>query len=97
MRLRERYKINKETKVNSECVCPSCNYKFIKLRKNQVFCTTKQGTKCKDFYYNSITPSKRNNTVRISPANQAYYNNIIPLKKEFIDDGLDYLLDCGDR
>jgi hypothetical protein len=105
MRLKERYKINKEAKRGEVCTCPSCGAEFVKTRADQAFCTTKKklhgtkDTRCKDFYWNSVTPTKRNNTTRISPANARYYNEVIEPRKEWssLDDGLDYLLDCGDR
>ena len=68
MKLRERYKLNKTTKVGDECVCPSCGTKFIKTNYQQAFCKSKGGTICKDKYWNTITPEKRCNTTRISPA-----------------------------
>jgi len=69
MKLRDRYKLNKETKVNESCICPSCNTEFIKTNYQQAFCKSKTGTKCKDKYWNTVIPEKRNNTTRISPAN----------------------------
>ena len=69
MKIRDRYKINKDAKVGDECVCPSCNSKFIKTNYQQAFCKTKGGTVCKDKYWNTVTPEKRNNVTRISPAN----------------------------
>lgn len=66
------YKINKQSKVGLECTCASCGTKFIKTHYQQVFCKTKGGTICKDLYWNTIDPNKRNNTTRISPANQRW-------------------------
>lgn len=83
MRLKERYKINKEAKVGESCTCPSCGTIFIKTNYQQVFCKTKPKTRCKDFYWNSVTPNKRNNTTRISPANAAYYENVIVPQREY--------------
>jgi hypothetical protein len=68
MKLCDRYKLNKDAKVNESCICPSCNTEFIKTNYQQAFCKSKQGTKCKDKYWNTVTPEKRNNTTRISPA-----------------------------
>lgn len=68
MKIKERYKLNKEAKVNEPCICPSCNTEFIKTNYQQAFCKSKSGTKCKDKYWNTVTPTKRNNTTRISPA-----------------------------
>ena len=39
-----------------------------KTNYQQAFCKTKSGTKCKDKYWNTVTPTKRNNKTRISPA-----------------------------
>ncbi len=86
MRLKERHKINKEAKVGDTCTCPSCGTEFIKVSYHQVFCKTKAKTKCKDFYYNSITPNKRNNTTRISPANARYYTTHIEPRKSMVED-----------
>ena len=72
MKIRERYKLNKEAKVGTECTCPSCNTKFIKGNYQQAFCKSKSGTICKDKYWNTVTPEKRCNTTRISPASAAY-------------------------
>lgn len=63
------YNTNKLNKVGSICKCPSCGTEFIKQSYQQAFCKTKKGTKCKDKYWNTVTPEKRNNTTRISPAN----------------------------
>ena len=62
------YTINKLAKVGTECICPSCATKFVKESYQQVFCKTRTGTKCKDKYWNTVIPTKRNNTTRISPA-----------------------------
>jgi hypothetical protein len=72
MKLKERYKINKESKVGDKLICPSCGSEFKKTNYQQVFCKTKTGTKCKDKYWNTVTPHKRNNTTRISPASAAF-------------------------
>ena len=67
-KLRELYQRAKEAKIGEECVCPSCGNKFVKTNRQQAFCKTKTGTKCKDKYWNTVTPHKRNKTTRISPA-----------------------------
>ena len=69
--LQQKYKKSKSAKVGDKCICPSCDAEFIKTNYQQAFCKTKSGTTCKDFYWNNVTPSKRNNTERISPANRA--------------------------
>ena len=72
MKIRERYKLNKSAKVGDQCVCPSCGEVFRKSTYQQAFCLTKPDTRCKDKYWNTVTPTKRNNTTRISPANRRY-------------------------
>jgi hypothetical protein len=69
---KELYKNSKEAKVGETCICPACNTEFIKESYQQAFCKTKSGTKCKDFYWNNVTPNKRNNKTRISPASAEY-------------------------
>ena len=66
------YNLNKKAKVGDECICPSCGTKFIKSNYQQAFCKTKKGTICKDKYWNTVTPTKRKNTTRISPASAAF-------------------------
>lgn len=72
MKKRERYKRNKVAKVGAKIVCPSCGTEFIKTQHQQAFCKSLGGTICKDKYWNTVTPEKRCNTTRISPANRAY-------------------------
>jgi hypothetical protein len=72
MKLKVRYNINKKAKVKDACTCPSCGTEFIKTNYQQAFCKSKVGTKCKDKYWNTVTPEKRNNTTRISPASLRY-------------------------
>lgn len=82
MEIQERYKLNKSLKVGQECVCPSCGTIFTKDNYQQAFCKSKTKTKCKDKYWNTVTPEKRNNTTRISPASANYmasrYNHLKP-------------------
>ena len=75
MGIREIYKLNKSAKVGDECTCPSCKSVFIKEHYQQAFCKSKGKTKCKDKYWNTVTPSKRNNTTRISPASARWSAN----------------------
>jgi hypothetical protein len=75
--LRKFYLQAKSAKIGQLVSCPSCGEMFEKKYYHQCFCQTKPGTTCKDFYWNNITPTKRNNTKRISPANARYYNNVI--------------------
>ena len=67
-KIKELYESAKSAKVGSLCKCPSCGTEFIKTNYQQAFCKSKRGTKCKDKYWNLVTPEKRNNTTRISPA-----------------------------
>ena len=69
------YNTAKSKNVGESCICPSCNSIFIKTNYQQVFCKSKTGTKCKDYYWNNVTPEKRNNTTRISPASARYMSN----------------------
>lgn len=100
MNIKQNYNDNKSAKVGAKLCCPSCGTLFVKESYQQVFCKTKGGTKCKDKYWNTVTPTKRCNTARISPANRRYYKNHIEnreLKISDYDDGMDYLLECGSR
>ena len=58
-KLRIEYGFAKSAKVGDEVCCPSCKTKFVKSSYQQVFCKTKGGTKCKDYYWNNVTPEKR--------------------------------------
>jgi hypothetical protein len=72
MRIKERYKLNKEARVGTDIICPSCGTTFVKHTPAQAFCTTKGKTICKDKFWNTVDPNKYNNTTRISPANARY-------------------------
>ena len=91
-KLKHLYIINKTKKVGELCDCPSCKTSFIKEHYQQTFCKSIGGTVCKDYYWNHVTPTKRNNTTRISPANARYYaNHIEPYKKDIdYDDDLSW-------
>lgn len=67
-RIKILYESAKSAKVGDVCVCPSCGTEFKKTSYQQAFCKSKPGTVCKDKYWNTVTPGKRNNTTRISPA-----------------------------
>lgn len=81
MKIREQYNKNKSSKVGDKCKCPSCNTDFIKDNYQQAFCKSKKGTVCKDKYWNTVTPEKRNNTTRISPANAAWQSKQYELRQ----------------
>lgn len=74
-KMKEIYKTNKTAEIGDVCICPSCKSKFIKEHCRQVFCKTRPKTQCKDKYWNTVTPAKRNNTTRISPASKAFMSN----------------------
>ena len=74
-KLKVKYNTAKAAKVGDQCICPSCGTIFIKTHKQQAFCKTKGGTVCKDKYWNTVIPTKRNNTSRISPASRRWLNN----------------------
>ncbi len=67
-KLKTAYELAKNAKVGDGVYCPSCGSKFIKTNYQSAFCKTKDGTICKDKYWNTVTPTKRNNKTRISPA-----------------------------
>ena len=71
-KIKQLYENSKSAKVGSTCKCPSCGKEFVKTNYQQAFCKSKKGTVCKDKYWNTVTPEKRNNTTRISPASKAY-------------------------
>jgi len=66
------YEANKTAKVGAQCACASCGTVFVKTHYQQAFCKTKGGTVCKDAYWNQVTPNKRNNQTRISPASRTW-------------------------
>jgi len=83
--MKHHYESNKLKLVRDECICPSCGTKFIKVHYQQTFCKTKGGTVCKDKYWNTVTPTKRNNTTRISPSNRRYMDRVRSYR-DFEDD-----------
>ena len=86
MKLKQRYERNKKLKVGDACDCPSCGTTFTKEHYQQKFCKSKGGTICKDKYWNLVTPTKRNNTKRISPANAAFREKYIERNPRDIED-----------
>jgi hypothetical protein len=68
-KIKAKYTLAKLAKVGDNCFCPSCGIEFKKTNYQQAFCKNRGKTKCKDKYWNTVTPKKRNNTTRISPAN----------------------------
>lgn len=73
--LKSLYEKAKSAKVGESVCCPSCRTDFEKTNYQQAFCKSKTGTACKDFYWNNVTPGKRNNTTRISPASAVFLAN----------------------
>lgn len=94
MKIRESYKIAKGAEVGKKVFCPSCGSFFVKEHYQQAFCKTKGGTVCKDKYWNTVDPRKRNNSTRISPANRFYKENVIDPMREDRMRHIDY--DPGD-
>jgi len=86
MRITARYNLNTKKRVGDTCKCPSCGAEFVKSHYAQKFCRSKAGTVCKDYYWNFVTETKRNNTTRISPANRRYYAEHIEPQQDFDDD-----------
>lgn len=99
--MKEIYAANKAATVGASCKCPACGTVFIKSNYQQAFCKSKKGTACKDKYWNTVTPEKRNNTTRISPASarftaqrqaekEAYDNSLLydPNEHPFSSEGL---------
>lgn len=72
MTIQEKYNNNETAKVGEICTCPSCGTSFTKKTYNQKFCKRRSGSKCRDKYWNTVDPRKRNNTTRISPASQTW-------------------------
>lgn len=81
-RLKAAYLVAKGKKKGEECVCPSCGSTFVKGSYQQVFCKRLPGTVCKDNYWNNVTPNKRNNQTRISPASASWSEN----RESYIED-----------
>lgn len=77
------HNINKKKKVGDRCICPSCGSKFTKKHYQQIFCKTKGGTICKDKYWNTVTPTKKNNITRISPASKRW---LATMNRDYYDD-----------
>jgi uncharacterized Zn-finger protein len=92
MKIKERYRFNKAAKKGEEIICPSCGTSFVKNNPQQAFCKTKGGTMCKDKYWNTVDPRKRNNTTRISPANARYMERMKEMRMECED--IDHPFSC---
>ena len=96
--MKVRYRQNKSNIVGDLCICPSCGSRFVKTTYAQAFCQTKTGTKCKDKYWNTVTPDKRNNQTRISPAsaewtakqiiNNSYYDAFVDNEHPYSSEAL---------
>ena len=83
--LKDLYKLAKDAKVGEAVKCPSCKEMFEKTNYQQAFCKTQGGTICKDNYWNNVTPNKRNNKTRISPASAAYMAEKAERREEYTD------------
>jgi hypothetical protein len=62
--LKQAYNLAKSLKVGDTFICPSCKTAEIKIQYNQAFCKSKEKTICKDYYWNNVDESKRNNMDR---------------------------------
>ena len=62
--LKQAYNLAKSLKVGDTFLCPSCGTAEIKTPYNQAFCKSKEKTICKDYYWNNVDESKRNNVDR---------------------------------
>lgn len=76
------YNTAKAAKVGETCTC-ICGATFTKTNYQQAFCRNKKGTKCKDKYWNTVTPTKKCNTTRISPASTAWMAANYPIDMPF--------------
>jgi hypothetical protein len=83
------YNSAKAAKVGDKVKCPSCGTDFEKTNYQQAFCKSKPGTECKDYYWNNVTPGKRNNTTRISPASARFMAKRDSERDERENDDLD--------
>lgn len=92
MKIKAAYNKSKSAKVGETCTCPSCGTEFVKEHYQQAFCKTKPGTWCKDKYWNTVTPEKRCNTTRISPASRRFMEERERRAEEnaFYDDDLSW-------
>lgn len=50
--LLRKYNYNKYKIVGSTCYCPICGKEFVKKTRDQVFCSSRDNTYCKDVYHN---------------------------------------------
>lgn len=89
MKQKQRLKIARDecikAKVGDSIICPSCGTKHIKKAYNSVFCKSKGGSKCKDFYWNNVVPTKKKNLTRISPANARFQARVEDRRNSFFD------------
>lgn len=84
--LKNKYKQAKNAQIGETVRCAGCNTMFVKSSYQQAFCKTKSGTTCKDFYWNNVTPKKRKNMLRISPANARFMAKIEANRENSSDD-----------
>ena len=49
------YQLNKQAKVGTTIICPSCGRSFKKRSYQQAFCSNKGKNNCKDTYHNRAT------------------------------------------
>ena len=93
-KIKQLYENAKQAKVGATCRCPSCGTEFVKTNYQQAFCKSKCGTVCKDKYWNTVTPEKRNNTTRISPASAKFMATRYDHLKPSVIGGVDKFQGC---
>lgn len=52
------YQLNKQAKVGTTIICPSCGRSFKKRSYQQAFCSNKGKNNCKDSYHNRATEKR---------------------------------------
>lgn len=85
-KIKQLYEKNKAAKVGETIICPGCSRKFKKEHYQQKFCKVLGKTVCKDKYWNTVDPRKRNNTTRISPASQMWLDEQKEKRDRYFDD-----------
>lgn len=75
-KLKLRYFLNKNADIGQVIKCPSCDATFIKEHYQQAFCKTKGKSICKDKYWNTVTPDKKNNRTRLSKKRKEFLKKI---------------------
>jgi endogenous inhibitor of DNA gyrase (YacG/DUF329 family) len=66
--MKHRYSVAEKSKIGVRINCPACSRLITKKSYQHKFCNKR----CKDFYWNNVIETKRNNVSRISPASRRY-------------------------